>query len=144
ITRLNQSVRGLTETQDQVDQTLDYIESQQLELGTLLDQYEQQVRALYEGAPDVVREPIRITPADEEREKAYSLAETLSRQVDDMGRQLSGIIDEINSAKGAHGVEVGGARVEENPVNKIIRILDTHLTSLQWLDESTEEMGGKI
>ena len=35
---------------------------------------------------------VRSTPADEEREKAYSVAENLNKQLDDMNGQLASII----------------------------------------------------
>jgi nuclear pore complex protein Nup62 len=179
---LNDSITKVEETQGQIDQTLDYIDSQQSELTAALDSYETQIRSLIEGgglvsaAPGssgpvgagsiggagvmgssvgagavggskvgVRGMPVRLTPADEEREKAYTLAENLNRQVDDMGRQLTHIIEEINAAKVSRegvdeGVSLADGPVVNNPFGKIVKILDAHLSSLQWLDESAEEM----
>ena len=86
--------------------------------------------------------------------RAYSLAETLNRQVDDMGRQLSAMIDQVNAASSSSSSSRGGGgttpsqqgvlATDEPPVAKIVRILDTHLTSLQWLDESAEDLAARV
>ncbi|KAJ3054765.1 FG-nucleoporin nsp1, partial [Rhizoclosmatium hyalinum] len=125
--------------------TLEYIDAQQVELSGALEAYEKIVRGLYEGDKSGVqgaggREPIRNTGADEEREKAYLIAEGLNRQVDEMARQLGDMITEVNGVHGNKQEEVGGG----SAVSKIVRILDTHLTSLQWLDTQAEELAGKV
>lgn len=95
----------------------------------------------------------RHTLADEERENAYSLAENLNTQLDEMAAQLSVLIEEINASKGVHDRAVtgvqngegnGGAEVEENPVAAIVRILNEHLSSLEWLDNSTTDLAQKV
>jgi hypothetical protein len=188
ISKLYKSVGKVDETQNQIEQTLEYIESQQQELGAVLDQYEMQIRALMEGSTSTTAataggadaskaiggfglvgapggaggvaagrggmEPIRFTAADEEREKTYALAENLNKQVDEMGRQLASMIEDINSAKGGASGAAGsvpqtvgglpGLGTNENPITQIVKILDTHLTSLQWLDSSAEDLGSKV
>ncbi|KAJ1549921.1 Myosin type-2 heavy chain 1 [Nowakowskiella sp. JEL0078] len=87
-----------------------------------------------------------MTTADMEREKTYNLSVQLNTQLDDMGVQLTQMISEINYAQTATG---GGTAVTDgddssNTVNQIVRILDQHLASLQWLDKSSVELADKV
>ena len=78
-----------------------------------------------------------MTPADEEREKAYSLAESLNLQLDDMSSQLSTLIEEMNSISGR-------ADSQDDPMSIIVRILGEHLTSLEWVNGSVNDLTTKI
>lgn len=88
------------ETEDKqkaIDDNLTLIDSQQQELSSILDQYEQQVQKLFEKdatTAGVNSEGLR--PVDEQREQAYSLAESLNKQLDDMALNLTSMIEEIN------------------------------------------------
>ncbi|KAI9352999.1 hypothetical protein DFJ73DRAFT_759787 [Zopfochytrium polystomum] len=199
ITKLYESVGKVDEEQNQIEQTLEYIESQQSELNSVLGPVRVpgsqphgrhtsccrhrrpprtwaspgwQARCPVPPAAQTrrgcqaAREPIRLGAADEERERAYSLAESLNREVNDLGRQLASMIEEVNSlrsqkqaplrggmslegdaagAAAAAGVQAPPVlAVDEPPVVKIVRILDTHLTSLQWLDESADDLGARV
>ncbi|KAJ3211488.1 FG-nucleoporin nsp1 [Entophlyctis luteolus] len=188
ISKLYQSITKVDETQTQIEQTLEYIDAQQLELAAVLDQYETTVRQMFEGSSSSMIigggsvagdksmmgqqpqlglssapggqstggvsqiQPIRMTGADEEREKAYAVAESLNKQVDDMARQLGAMIDEVNSLKSGDGDRSGaglgqtaaGSNAGGGAIGKIVRILDTHLTSLQWLDSTAEELTAKV
>ena len=78
-----------------------------------------------------------MTPADEEREKAYTLAESLNLQLDDMSSQLSNLIEEMNSISGK-------SDSQDDPMAIIVRILGEHLTSLEWVNDSANDLGVKI
>ena len=121
----------MQDVQSEVDQSLEFIESQQVELSSTLDHYEQRIKEVYEtqGAGEA------MTAVDQERERAYHLAEGLNKQMDDMGAQLKAMIEGINLKR---------APVEETAVSVIVKILGQHLSSLQWLDESAREMEASI
>lgn len=121
--------------QKEIDQSLEYIEAQQTELDTALDSYHSQIKALVEGSQGQAR--LRVTPADEEREKAYTLAENLNCQLDDMSHQLSSLIEEMN-------VISGHSETEDDPMTMIVRILGEHLTSLEWVNDSVNDLGGRV
>lgn len=89
--------------QQELDQQLDYINKQQDELNNILDIYEKQVQSVYEEHN--LQQPIQL--ADVQREKAYGLAETLNSQLDDVNRNLSVMIDEINAMGGAQQGDTG-------------------------------------
>ncbi len=77
-----------------------------------------------------------MTPADEEREKAYTLAESLNSQLDDMSSQLSTLIQDMNV--------LSSQQDNDDPMNLIVRILGEHLTSLEWINQSVHHLGDKV
>jgi hypothetical protein len=79
----------------------------------------------------------RMTPADEERERAYSLAENLNFQLDDMSSQLSTLISEMNALSTK-------TETEDDPLTMITRILGEHLSSLEWVNGSVEDLETKL
>ncbi|CCJ30448.1 unnamed protein product, partial [Pneumocystis jirovecii] len=124
------------QTQLKVDQTLTYIESQQNEMSAFLDQYENQVQELSDrqfGGPDGMQ------PADQEREKVYNLAEKLTEQLDGLGKNLKSMIEEINTAS-----NLINKTNEDDPLSSIIKILNSHLSSLQWIQSTTTKLHYKI
>jgi hypothetical protein len=85
------------ETQKTIDQSLDYIDSQQQELSGILDLYEDQVQKMFEkDATTAGVNANGLRPVDEQREQTYSLAENLNKQLDDMSLNLTSMIEEIN------------------------------------------------
>ncbi|KAJ3120326.1 FG-nucleoporin nsp1 [Nowakowskiella sp. JEL0407] len=137
--------------QKSIDQSLEFVEGQQSELEGLLGQLENQIRDVFDGGDG--KEPIRVTPADVEREKTYNMSVQINGQLDEMGVQLSQMISEINYAQasnssgvssGANGSLGEGQGGEGNTITQIVRILDQHLASLQWLDKSSAELGERV
>jgi septation ring formation regulator EzrA len=78
-----------------------------------------------------------MTPADEEREKAYSLAENLNFQLDDMSSQLSTLISEMNALSSQ-------TETEDDPLTMITRILGEHLSSLEWVNASVGDLESRL
>jgi nuclear pore complex protein Nup62 len=79
---------------------------------------------------------IRTTPADQDREKAYHIAEMLNSKLDDMTSSLSVVINELNATK--QNV------FEESPITNIVQILNDHLTCLEWIEKSSGELESKL
>jgi nuclear pore complex protein Nup62 len=82
-------------TQTRMDTLLQQLESEQEELGISLDYYESQIKDFFEaqfGSQDGMQ------PADQEREKTYSLAERLNETLMSMEGDLGEMIKAINKA----------------------------------------------
>ncbi|ORX91459.1 hypothetical protein K493DRAFT_227920 [Basidiobolus meristosporus CBS 931.73] len=126
-------------TQANIDQNLEYIDSQQQELSSILDAYESQVRELLDGG---LARGEGVQPADEEREKAYNLAEGLNKQLDDMSKNLATMIDEINQSAVLSGTKE--AQDDEDPIAQIVQILNAHLTSLEWIDQNSSSLNAQL
>ncbi|KAH9244686.1 hypothetical protein BASA81_017896 [Batrachochytrium salamandrivorans] len=137
----------------EIDQNLEYIEAQQNELEATLDSYQAQVLALSQS--DAQATQFRSSPADNEREKAYTLAENLNKQLDDMSLQLTVIIDDMNASRNAAssgGTSGGGGAVgskpvapeDDNPISAIVHILNDHLASLEWIDKTSNDLASRV
>jgi nuclear pore complex protein Nup62 len=82
----------------EVERQLSLVESQQNELESYLDLYEAQVDEMFArqvGPGESLQGP------DQEREKTYKMAEKLTDRLDEMGKDLTSMIQEINTASAA-------------------------------------------
>jgi nuclear pore complex protein Nup62 len=130
VQKLYQEIQALENVQNDVDANLSYIGSQQDELSAILDNLEKKVSGMFDLSSSE-GEKIRLNPADEQREKTFTQAEVLSKQLEDMNIQLSDIVKELNVQSGP---EEGGS------LDTIVKILNHHLTCLVDLDASTNEL----
>lgn len=169
ISRLLHALQVAEERQASIEQTLDYVEQQQADLTALLDGYEAQVVELLEGAAasgissygNVSRSSVETGAADAERERAYGMAESLNAQLDDLSRNLSSMIVEVNNLTSSTAQSGSRQNADADPgslrlankinhnggqdaVGQIVAILNAHLGSLKWIDESTTALREKI
>ncbi|TPX30894.1 hypothetical protein SmJEL517_g05667 [Synchytrium microbalum] len=146
LTKLTKEVESAEETQRLIDQNLEYIESEQSQMDEALATYEAEIRKIFDSDGP---ERIRMTPADQEREKAYGLAATLNSQFDDMLRHLSSMVEDINatihpSAGEDSGSAVAVAEGGESAYTQVVRILNHHLSSLRWLDSQVSQLDRRV
>ncbi|KAK2744604.1 FG-nucleoporin nsp1 [Myotisia sp. PD_48] len=121
----------------EVERQLTSVESQQDELSSWLDRYEQEVETLLSkqvGVGDALQGP------DQERERTYKLAERLSERLNDMGQDLTSMIEEVNSASAT----LSKTSKSDEPISQIVRILNSHLSQLQLIDQNTANLRAKI
>lgn len=170
ISRLIQALQVAEERQSSIEQTLDYVEQQQADLTSLLDGYESQVAELLQGATTSginafgsqgVTRSMETGAADAERERAYAMAESLNAQLDELSRNLSSMIVEVNNLSSSTAAARPQAEPDANalgplrlgnklhnsgadPVSQIVAILNAHLGSLKWIDESTNALREKV
>lgn len=172
ISRLIQTLQAAEERQSSIEQTLDYVEQQQADLTSLLDGYEAQVTDLLQGAmssglnaygSQAITRSMETGAADAEREKAYAMAESLNSQLDELSRNLSSMIVEVNSLSSSTAANASRPHAEPDanalgplrlgnklhssgadPVSQIVAILNAHLGSLKWIDESTNALREKV
>lgn len=87
-----------------VEMQLSAVENQQNELESWLAKYEAEVDELLakngagQGGSGGGGGGMELAGPDQERERTYKLAERLSERLEDMGRDLAGMIEEINAA----------------------------------------------
>ena len=86
------------------------------------------------------------------------MAEKLSDRLDDMGKDLKAMIEEINSASTTlsksskaddpvsqtDNVYVAGMLTLLHQLSQIVKILNSHLSSLQWIDQNAASLQTKI
>lgn len=149
----------LSPLQAQINTSLDYIETQQRDLGSILDSYEAQIGDLSGGqngassflGSSASAGALALTSggpggqAEREREKAYSLAASLSSSLDTTSASLASLIDSINalspsSAAAGGASEDGPSKANEDPLGQIAAILNSHLNSLTWIESTTDAL----
>jgi nuclear pore complex protein Nup62 len=88
------------------------------------------------------------TPADEDRDKAYTLAEILNTKLDDMGSQLAIVINDLNQSRKANeggGNYYGSSGLDDSsPLESITAILNAHLASLEWIENTAVKLESKV
>jgi nuclear pore complex protein Nup62 len=151
ISALYNDLQRTESLQQQIDSSLDDVEAQQKELGVVLDDYERMVREVAEkelvgpasGSLSGLTKSKYVfgaqliecrNPADIERENIYALSVSLSTSLSTMSQTLGSIISDVN-AYASPGTEGGG-----DPIKEISAVLDSHLTSLQWIDRATSDL----
>ncbi|ETE61133.1 hypothetical protein L345_13118, partial [Ophiophagus hannah] len=128
ITTLHREVEKVKLDQKRLDQELDFILSQQKELEDLWIPLEESVKE-QSGT-------IYLQHADEEREKTYKLAENIDAQLKRMAQDLKDITEHLNTS--------GGPADNSDPLQQICKILNTHMDSLQWIDQNSALLQRKV
>ncbi|TNN58979.1 Nuclear pore glycoprotein p62 [Liparis tanakae] len=121
ITSLHKEMEKVKLDQRRLNQELDFILSQQKELEDLLCPLEESVKE-QSGT-------IYMQNADEERERTYKLAENVDAQLKRMSQDLKEIIEHLNTSSGPADTS--------DPLQQICKILNTHMDSLQWIDQNS-------
>ncbi|KAI1435318.1 Nsp1-like C-terminal region-domain-containing protein [Xylaria sp. CBS 124048] len=121
----------------EVERHLVTVESQQEELETWLDKYELEVDALFSKQ---IGPGEQLSAPDQERERTYKLAEKITERLDDMSRDLARMIKEVNEISGT----VNKSSKPDDPLSQIVRVLNGHLTQLQWIDTNAAALQAKI
>uniref|UniRef100_A0A3Q3VN25 Nuclear pore glycoprotein p62 n=1 Tax=Mola mola TaxID=94237 RepID=A0A3Q3VN25_MOLML len=121
ITALHKEMEKVKLDQRRLNQELDFILSQQKELEDLLCPLEESVKE-QTGT-------IYMQNADEERERTYKLAENVDAQLKRMSQDLKEIIEHLNTSSGPAD--------SSDPLQQICKILNTHMDSLQWIDQNS-------
>lgn len=68
------------------------------------------------------------------------MAEKLSERLDEMGKDLTSMIEEVNGASST----LSKTNKADEPISQIVRILNSHLSQLQVIDQGTTELQAKV
>ena len=123
IVTLNEAVEKVKLDQQRLEHELDFIKSQQTELEDILKPLETGVA----NAP----------PPDPERERTYQLAETLDAQLQRMSDDLREVIEHLNTTNRSQ-------QDESDPVVQIGKVLNAHMDSLQWIDQTSAQVQRRL
>jgi len=115
IVSLNESVAAVKLDQERLEHELDFVTCQQRELEEALAPLEASLNS-------------QGQTVDVERERIYSLAESLDGQLARMCEDLKEVIGHLNSS----------AKLQDSrdPVHQIGKVLNAHMDSLQWIDSN--------
>ncbi|XP_077299261.1 nucleoporin 62 [Arctopsyche grandis] len=122
IVTLNEALQGVRTEQQGLDHELDFVLGQQRELEELLVPLEKELS--------------NVVITDPEREQTYRLTDTIDTQLKQMSEDLKEIIEHLNESN----------RREDNndPIVQIGRILNAHMSSMQWIDSSIAQISNKL
>lgn len=76
----------------------------------------------------------------------YKTAEACSTRLSEMSHSLTDMIDEINlsSNKLSNNSSSNTAANQDDPLAQIVRVLNSHLSQLQKIDEGAKDLGKKV
>ncbi|CAG8672025.1 12604_t:CDS:2, partial [Acaulospora morrowiae] len=144
VTRLGEQINKADSIQAEIETGLNNIESRQLELEKILSEYEQKF-----GDPALET----LKPLDKERERSYELAESINQELDTMSQVLSAMITDMNRnttssnftpASTADEQDSTIDEADEDPIDEVVKILNSHLTSLQWIDATANQLNARV
>jgi len=122
ILELNDAVQKVKSDQQTLEQELEFIATQHKELE--------------ESIVPLQKEFMKIPQVDVERSQTYLLVENLDTQLKQMSEDLKEIIDNLNEAnKGQDNTD---------PIIQIGKILNAHMSSLQWIESSSSNISNKL
>ena len=101
---------------------MDFIKGQQTELEDVLTPLEASL--------------VHAPPPDAERERTYQMAESLDAQLQRMSDDLREIIEHLNTTNKSAD--------DNSPVIQIGRVLNAHMDSLQWIDQTSTDVQRKL
>lgn len=122
---------------NEIERQLQSVESQQDELSSWLDRYEQEVNDMFSRQ---VGQSEQLAGPDQDRERTYKLAERLTDRLDEMGKDLGKMIKEINDISGT----ISKGSKPDDPLAQIVRVLNGHLSQLQWIDTNASALQAKV
>ncbi|XP_008582208.1 PREDICTED: nucleoporin-62 C-terminal-like protein isoform X2 [Galeopterus variegatus] len=130
ITTLYGELEKVKLDQKRLEEELDFILSEQKELENILIPLEEFLK------DQSRRRPFYLQYPDEERERIYKLAEIIEAQLKQMSQDLKDIIGHLNSLE---------SRAEStDPLQKICKILNAHMNSLQWIEHNSDMLQRKV
>jgi len=121
----------------EVERQLASVECQQEELAAWLDRYEAEVDEMFSRQ---ISQGETLQGPDQERERTYKLAEKLTDRLDEMGKDLTTMIDAINEASAT----LTKSTKPDDPLSHIVRVLNVHLAQLQWIDQNATALQAKV
>jgi len=122
---------------NEIDRQLQVVGSQQDELSSWLDRYEREVEEMFSKQ---VGPGEQLAGPDQERERTYTLAERLTDRLDEMSKDLTKMIREINDISGS----ISKGSKPDDPLSQIVRVLNGHLSQLQWIDTNAAALQAKV
>ncbi|XP_064384254.1 nuclear pore glycoprotein p62-like isoform X2 [Halichondria panicea] len=127
IVELHGEVDRVKTEQERVNNELEMIEGQQSELNDLLASLESRI----DHAPTHTGHH-----ADMQRNRTFTMAETVDSQLKQMSTDLKMIIEQMNKSNTSAD--------DENPFTQIVRILNAHTDSLGWIDHEAALLRKKV
>lgn len=139
INALHRDAECLRVAHKELSSNLDIITGQQSELHALLDTLETDVERKLGSTANGYGNGPNSVPADIERENMHRMAGDVMEELDAMALTIRDLVVELNKKSGV-SVEDGVS----DTVSQIISVLNSHLDSLQYLDETSSSLHKRV
>ncbi|GJD09918.1 Nuclear pore glycoprotein p62 [Galdieria sulphuraria] len=127
IESLYTEAQGVHSAHKELEMNLDTALAQQKELDGYLQALENQLEKYFVSMGEM-----GSTSADYEREEMYRTATKMASELDTIGNSLREVVSDIHQLN---------KPAEDDVVGQIVAILDAHLKSLEYLDETCTQLG---
>ncbi|KAF2494040.1 hypothetical protein BU16DRAFT_573392 [Lophium mytilinum] len=122
----------------EIERQLTNVESAQDELGGWLDKFEREIDEMMEGQVRGGKNDLQ--GPDSERENTYKLAEKLSDRLNELNKDLTEMIEEVNGVSQT----LSKTSKPDDPLSAVVKVLNSHLAQLQVIDTGATELQAKI
>uniref|UniRef100_T1GCU8 Nucleoporin NSP1-like C-terminal domain-containing protein n=1 Tax=Megaselia scalaris TaxID=36166 RepID=T1GCU8_MEGSC len=122
ILELNKAVQKVKAEQETLEQELEFISTQHTELE--------------ESIAPLQKEFNKIPQMDVERTQVYMTVENLDTQLKQMSEDLKEVIVNLN--------EANKCQDNSDPIIQIGKILNAHMSSLQWIENTSSNVSAKL
>jgi len=132
VIQLQKDVAGVFEAQKLMDSTLEKIKTQQQTMATTLTQVESGINnAMQEiGGFNIQTSEMKA------RSDVYKTAETVNDNLNSLHERLQNKIKQLNEDENSSN--------DADPVSTIVKILNNHMQSLQWIEKKSKELADTV
>jgi len=132
VCQLYENLEVVEKAQNDLDDGLGRIDSQQREIDETISELEKKVESLFTGNENNAK----LQPAEEQRENAYEMAENINAQLNMMDVTLNNLISTLNSQQ--------QFEEEDSEIAKITEVLNIHYETLNQICQKSTALETKL
>ncbi|CAG0922693.1 unnamed protein product [Notodromas monacha] len=137
------SSKKIKADQDRMEQELDFISSQHRELEEALKPLEEEADKEFKKISEIsINDPLT---ADGQRAAIFRKTVEVDSQLRTISSELKTVIEKINARADADlADDVSSSGSERNPISQVCQILNAHMDSIKWIDQSLQHVEGQL
>jgi len=132
VIQLQKDVARVFEAQKLMDSTLEKIKTQQQTMATTLSQVESGINTAMQEVGGFNLQ----NPEMKARSDVYKMAETVNDNLNSLHERLQNKVKQLN--------EEENSSEDADPASTIVKILNNHMQSLQWIEKKSKELSATV